>query len=203
MDTPKTKILIVDDEQVICDLLSEDLEERGYQCTTALDATTASSELESQNFDVILIDIRLPGGASGMDLLHRISYEYPQLTPIMITAINEVHTAVEAMKLGAADYIVKPFDSEKVQEAVSKALQSKQQRAQREGTAMEAIERGIAAHHGFSSKYWNTITEETIQAARRLEIPDPEIEKWVIRRNALSVAVEKMFDLMGKTGVAK
>jgi DNA-binding response OmpR family regulator len=61
-------VLIVDDEQVVCDLLHEELSDRGFICTTALDASAALSKLTAHHFDVVLLDIRLPE-ISGMDLL--------------------------------------------------------------------------------------------------------------------------------------
>jgi DNA-binding NtrC family response regulator len=89
----KSRVLIVDDEISICDLLREDLAGRGYECTAANDADEALALLKTDTFDIALLDIRLPG-MSGVDLLKRISIDYPETACIMLTAVNDLTTAV-------------------------------------------------------------------------------------------------------------
>ncbi len=121
MVSKKPNVLIVDDEQVVCDLLHDELSERGYLCTTVLSGDDALGKLAKQDFDVVLLDIRLPG-MSGMEVLREIWLNHGNTATIMITAVNDVDTAVEAMKLGASDYIVKPFDLDRVNTSIRAAL---------------------------------------------------------------------------------
>ena len=101
------KILIVDDEKPICDLIDLNLSSAGYLCTAVQDGLKAIDLIESEEFDLILLDIMLPG-ADGYDVME---YIRPLGIPVIfITAKHEVKNRVKGLKLGADDYIVKPFD---------------------------------------------------------------------------------------------
>ncbi len=101
------KILIVDDEKPICDLIDLNLSSAGYQCSTALDGLEALDKIENETYDLILLDIMLPG-ADGYDIME---YIRPLGIPVIfITAKHEVKDRVKGLKLGADDYLVKPFD---------------------------------------------------------------------------------------------
>lgn len=101
------KILIVDDEKPICDLIDLNLSETGYHCTTVQDGLEAINLIEMDKFDLILLDIMLPG-ANGYDIME---YIRPLEIPVIfITAKHEVKDRVKGLKLGADDYLVKPFD---------------------------------------------------------------------------------------------
>ena len=101
------KILIVDDEKPICDLIDLNLSASGYQCRTVQDGLEALKLIEEENFDLILLDIMLPG-ADGYAIME---YIRPMGTPVIfITAKHEVRDRVKGLKLGADDYLVKPFD---------------------------------------------------------------------------------------------
>ena len=101
------KILVVDDEKPICDLIDLNLSASGYQCRTVQDGLEALNIIESDPFDLILLDIMLPG-ADGYDIME---YIRPMGIPVIfITAKHEVRDRVKGLKLGADDYLVKPFD---------------------------------------------------------------------------------------------
>lgn len=101
------KILIVDDEKPICDLIDLNLSSAGYHCTAVQDGIAAIDLIEKEVFDLILLDIMLPG-ADGYDVME---YVRPTGVPVIfITAKYEVKNRVKGLKLGADDYIVKPFD---------------------------------------------------------------------------------------------
>lgn len=101
------KILIVDDEKSICDLIDINLSAAGYHCRSVQDGLEAIDLIESENFDLILLDIMLPG-ADGFDIME---YIRPMRIPVIfITAKHEVRDRVKGLKLGAEDYLVKPFD---------------------------------------------------------------------------------------------
>lgn len=101
------KILIVDDEKPICDLIDLNLSASGYHCTSVQNGLDAIDRVEKETFDLILLDIMLPG-ADGYDV---IEYIRPLKIPVIfITAKHEVKDRVKGLKLGADDYLVKPFD---------------------------------------------------------------------------------------------
>lgn len=101
------KILIVDDEKPICDLIDLNLSSAGYHCTAVQDGLQAIDLIEKEEFDLVLLDIMLPG-ADGYDVME---YIRPLGVPVIfITAKHEVKQRVKGLKLGADDYLVKPFD---------------------------------------------------------------------------------------------
>lgn len=101
------KILIVDDEKPICDLIDINLSAAGYQCKSVQDGLAAIDLIEQESFDLILLDIMLPG-ADGFDIME---YIRPLKVPVIfITARGEVKNKIKGLKLGAEDYLVKPFD---------------------------------------------------------------------------------------------
>jgi len=180
----KPSVLIVDDEQVVCDLLDSELGERGYLCTTALSGNDAMAKLETGDFDVVLFDIRLPG-MSGMEVLREIWLHHPDTATIMITAVNDVNTAVEAMKLGASDYFVKPFNLDRVDTSISAALKNKP--PVKTSAEMHAIARGVEARIDPLSSFSKRVTQRTIDIARRLGINEKEIQRWVVERTRLDM----------------
>jgi len=178
MVAKKPGVLIVDDEQVICDLLGDELSERGYRCTTALNGDDALAELATQDFDVVLLDIRLPG-MSGMEVLRDLWLHHGNVATIMITAVNDVATAVEAIKLGATDYIVKPFELDKVDTSIRAALLAKEAADTNKLSAeMDAIARGVEVKLDPFSAFSQVVTERTVKIARQLGIAEAEIKRW-------------------------
>lgn len=154
---------------MICDLLSEELSEQDYPCTTAL------SKMKKERFDIVLLDIRLPG-MSGMEVLQEIWLNHSNIATIMITTVNDIDTTVEAMKLGSADCIVKPFDLDKVNTSIQTALSTQQ--AVKSLTQMETIAIGVEAKLDPFSAYSKVVTERTIDIARQLNIAEEEIQRW-------------------------
>lgn len=101
------RVLIVDDEKPICDLIDLNLTSAGYHCTAVQDGLKAIDLIERESFDLVLLDIMLPG-ADGYDVME---YIRPLGIPVIfITAKYEVKNRVKGLKLGADDYLVKPFD---------------------------------------------------------------------------------------------
>lgn len=101
------KILIVDDEKSICDLIDLNLSATGYHCETVQDGLEAIDKIERESYDLVLLDIMLPG-ADGYDIME---YIRPLGVPVIfITAKHEVKDRVKGLKLGADDYLIKPFD---------------------------------------------------------------------------------------------
>lgn len=101
------RILIVDDEKSICDLIDLNLTAAGYHCRSVQDGLEAIDLIEKENFDLILLDVMLPG-ADGFDIME---YIRPLKIPVIfITARDHVRDKVKGLKLGAEDYLVKPFE---------------------------------------------------------------------------------------------
>lgn len=102
-------VLVVDDEAPISALLQKVLRKNGFEPTVAENGRSALEIIEVQDFEVVFLDIGLPD-MSGMEVLQQICRQSPDTSVIMGTALADVHAAVEAMKLGASDYLTKPYD---------------------------------------------------------------------------------------------
>lgn len=118
----EARILIVDDEANLLDFMSLLLTEEGYDVTSALSLSKAREALSEHTFDLVLCDIMMPEG-SGLDLLREIRESEASASVIMITAYTSTDTAIQAMKLGAYDYVSKPFDVEELKVLITKALE--------------------------------------------------------------------------------
>ncbi len=118
----KIRILVVDDELSMREFLSILLEREGYDVAVAGSAEEALRMMESALFDMVLSDVNMPG-LSGIELLARIKEKSPETAVLMLTAYSAADQAVEAMKLGAYDYIGKPFKNEEIKQLVKNALE--------------------------------------------------------------------------------
>ncbi|HET6282953.1 MAG TPA: sigma-54 dependent transcriptional regulator [Polyangia bacterium] len=120
LETSPKRVLIADDELNMRRVLEAILRREGYDVVTAANGIEAMSEMNRQVHTVIT-DLKMPG-LDGMGLLKKLSVEYPDVPVVMITAHGSVENAVEAVKLGAFDYLEKPFEQEQIRQIVSKAL---------------------------------------------------------------------------------
>ncbi len=118
----KHRILFVDDEESLLALLSAEMVDAGYEVETAGDGHEALIILQQRHFDVILLDVNMPK-ISGMQVLQFVTESYPKSKVIMLTALDDIGTALEAKRYGAYDFVTKPYILEdlllKIQEAVS------------------------------------------------------------------------------------
>lgn len=124
MEKQKT-ILAVDDEPHMLRLLEISLRQAGYKPVIATNGQEALQAINQQTIDLVVSDLHMPS-MNGLDLLKNIRQDNENLPFIMVTAQGEIQTAVEAMKLGASDYILRPFDLETLEIAIAKALSVKQ-----------------------------------------------------------------------------
>lgn len=108
-----TRILIVDDEETICEGFKGWFSKDGYQVDTAYSGADALALVQEEPFDIYLVDIKMPG-MDGIELLSRLKEHQPDASVIIMTAHGSIETAVEAMKLGAVDYLCKPFDPDEL-----------------------------------------------------------------------------------------
>ena len=142
MATTSGSILIVDDEFSVRDSLYNWFRKDGFQVQAAENAADALKALQDQRFDVILLDIKMPG-MDGMELLEHIQRIDPQAAVIMITAFASVDTAVRALKQGAFDYVTKPIDPDELSHLVLRALE--QRRLREENTQLRETIEGLVA----------------------------------------------------------
>jgi two-component system response regulator PilR (NtrC family) len=123
--SPKNRLLIVDDEVSLLDFLSLLFQGEGYEVETASSVDEARRAIERSTFDLVLCDILMPDG-NGLDLLRDIKAVEGSPPVIMMTAYTSTKSAIDAMKLGAADYVSKPFDVEELKIVAEKALEGAQ-----------------------------------------------------------------------------
>jgi two-component system response regulator AtoC len=116
------RVLIVDDDRPMRRTLQIVIERMGLESAAAADAGEAREQLAHSRFDLVLTDLKMPD-QSGIDLLHEIRAQYPKLPVILITAYGTIQTAIEAMRKGASDYVLKPFDNESLELVIRKALE--------------------------------------------------------------------------------
>jgi len=120
-----TTVLVVDDEEGIRQALTRFLSRLGYQVRAAANATEALTEVASSHPQAMLCDIRMPE-TSGIELLPKVLAQDPDLAILMLTAIDEPRTAIECLKLGAFDYLIKPVDLEELEFSLQHALRQRQ-----------------------------------------------------------------------------
>jgi putative nucleotidyltransferase with HDIG domain len=120
----KSRILIVDDEPVIREVLFERLTEAGYECEVARNSLEALQKIRTQSYNLVLSDIAMPGG-DGMSLLRQVKHEQPTLDVVMLTGVVDVDTAVRSIRLGASDYLTKPFNLEEVVLTIDRTLEKR------------------------------------------------------------------------------
>jgi len=128
MDTSEKKIkgriLVVDDEERICEAVEKALERIGYDVESSLDAFVAWEKFQKSSFDMVICDVKMPG-MDGMALLDRIKEHDPTTLVLMITGYASIESAVESIKKGAQDYIPKPFTPDQIRVLVERAFERK------------------------------------------------------------------------------
>src|SRR5436190_14021435 len=120
----KSRVLVVDDEESIREFLEIMLRKEGYEVTCAEDGQKALDLIKKKSIDLVISDLQMPN-MTGIELLRSVRDQYPELLFMMITAFGTTDTAVEAMKLGAYDYITKPFKIDEVRLNIANALRSR------------------------------------------------------------------------------
>ncbi len=119
MDT-KGSVLVIDDEHTILGILDEYLTERGYEVVTAGNGAQALEAIDQRGFDVALVDLKLPD-QDGITLIESFKKKYPEMKCVVMTAFASIESTIEALRLNAFDYILKPFDLIKIGEVVDAA----------------------------------------------------------------------------------
>jgi two-component system, OmpR family, response regulator CpxR len=125
-----TKVLLVDDEEQFVDVLAQRLQARGFQVSTAFSGDEAISWIEDHDMDVIVLDVLMPG-RNGIETLQEIKRTRPITEVIMLTGHGTVETAIQGMKLGAYDYLMKPTDTAELVDKIAKARDRKKEQEDR------------------------------------------------------------------------
>jgi DNA-binding NtrC family response regulator len=135
-----TQILTVDDERVICDACRQVLSEKGYSTDISMTGKDGLKTVAKSNYDVVLLDMKLPD-MDGMEILQILRKENPDVNVIVMTGYSTVSNAVAAMKLGAFDYLSKPFSDDELSIAVERAIENKRLKAENLSLRTQLYER--------------------------------------------------------------
>ena len=119
------RVLIVDDEETICRLLAELLQQYDYEITTETDGRAAVDLLRAEQFDLVLVDLLMPT-IDGIELLHQIKQLFAEIPVIIVTGFASIETAVESIQAGAADFVTKPVEASELDIRIKKALEHAQ-----------------------------------------------------------------------------
>jgi putative nucleotidyltransferase with HDIG domain len=216
----ESRILIVDDEAPIRALLGEHLQQVGYGVTLAANGSMALDTLAQTEFDLVLTDVRMPG-MNGLELLAEITRTRPDVGVLMLTACEDLTLAVNAMRIGALDYILKPFRLSEITLSVQEALERRRnllEQTQRmrlleetvnERTVelrrlldrlndaseitLEALVAALDAREHETQAHSKRVSEYTLYLAREMSVDASQLE--VIRRGA-------MLHDIGKIGIS-
>ncbi|MBM3157571.1 MAG: response regulator [Chloroflexi bacterium] len=194
MEEYKGSVLVVDDEESIRGLLCRKLEADGFYCEAATDGKDALWKAFMKDFDLVLMDVKMPG-MSGMEALGKIVTDHPDTSVVMITALVDAHTAVEAMKLGAYDYITKPFDLEDLNMRVKRALERRmlvQENREYQRNLEQKVRNQVEQIQDYYNKAVDALAREQT-ALSKLNISEPD------RREEMYFQVAKALALMAET----
>lgn len=126
----KIRVLLVDDEEEFVETLAQRLEVREFDVTTALNGADALARLEHEEIDLVVLDLQMPG-VDGIAVLRKIKELKPLIEVIMLTGHATVETAIEGMKLGAFDFLIKPTETEELVEKINRAFGRKAEQDER------------------------------------------------------------------------
>jgi signal transduction histidine kinase/DNA-binding NarL/FixJ family response regulator len=196
------RILIVDDEELVLQTVSRFLRRHSYEIATALSPTQAMKELDIRSFDVVLLDISMPGGMTGLEFLVTCKEKAPQCEVIMLTGEGSLEIAVESMRNGACDFITKPFHIEQIGVAISRALE---RRNLHDATALYR-----ASHAIFATPEVERLPEAIVQVSMRvmhadgvsLLLPGIDGSLYVAHSYGLSRAVQQSVRIAPGEGIA-
>ena len=168
MYTRRGKALVVDDEASIRQLLKRALESASYTVSLAPGGKEALEAASRESFDLVLLDIRMPG-LSGIDVLRTLLDKTSDISVIMVTGVIDVTTAVEAMRMGAHDYVMKPFDLDDLLVRIEKA-----QERRRLQLMVKEYQRVLEARVGEQGKQGKQLRENTVRTIQDIIQEDAE-----------------------------
>ncbi len=193
----RARILVVDDEPQVREVLSRYLANMGHQCGVACNGDDALRKIHAEPFDVVLLDISMPG-RPGIDVLKELQTEYPDTAVIMVTAIADINIAIDAMRNGAYDYLVKPIDLNMLSISIERALERRRlllenkeyqlylEKKVEEQTAqikksflgtINALVQALEAKDNYTKGHSIMVAEIAVAIAKELGMPEERIEK--------------------------
>ena len=153
----KIKVLIVDDEAGIRDILSRKLSSAGFQCMTAPDGLNALKLLKSAQPDLVLLDVTMPG-KSGAAVLKDIKAKYPDIAVIMVTAVADVQVVISLMKAGAYDYVIKPVELNELLFSIGRAMEKRKLKLENREYQLHLEQKVAQQTHKIRQAFLNAIT---------------------------------------------
>jgi putative two-component system response regulator len=194
------KILIVDDEAAIRRLLRQKLSKEGYQCEEAGSSDETMEKMKTFSANLIMLDMKMPG-KSGMELLPELKAAFPDTAVIMATAVAEADLAIQCMKLGADDYITKPFNLDDITSNIEKTLDKKilelkirdyqdqlQQKVEHQTKeirriflgSIESLVFALEAKDKYTAGHSRRVTEIALTIGQQLELSKDDLEdlRW-------------------------
>jgi response regulator RpfG family c-di-GMP phosphodiesterase len=190
-DVNADHILVVDDEEAIREVVSTMLESRGYRCTAVSNGRSAQEFVRKETPDLVLSDMIMPE-MDGINLLEWLRSYDPEVPVIMVTAIHDISTALEAIRRGAYDYILKPFEKDQLYHGVGRALQhrrlvieNRDYQRELERKVEERTAELTAKHLELEQSYDDTL--EALGSA--LDLKDAETEGHCQRVTAFTICI--------------
>ncbi len=187
------RILVVDDEEAIREIVSSLLQTQGYRCSTAASGKEATEYLKRNTADVVLTDMVMPE-MDGLQLLTWLRTHEPDVPVIMVTAIHDVSTALEAIRRGAYDYILKPFEKDQLFMSVRRAIEHRLlllENRDYQRNLESLVEQRTAQFQG-ALRQLEQSYDETLEAlGGALDLKDAETEGHCKRVTAFTIAIAK------------
>ncbi len=168
------RVLVVDDDGAVRYSVSKTLQRIGYQVSEAASGEEALDLIGQQEFDVVLTDIRMPPGLSGVDLLRRIKDVAPDSIVILLTGYASLGTAVESLRLGAHDYLIKPSSSQDIRRSVTQGVE-RARNLKRRRTLLDSIRSNIFELSRANIESLGSLYEDDEEFTSSLDEPEQAI----------------------------
>jgi len=189
----KTKILIVDDEEAIREVVSTLLEAQGYECASVSNGRLAKDFLEKNEVDIVLSDMMMPE-MDGLSLVEWLGKAEPDIPAIMVTAMHDLSTALEAIRRGAYDYILKPFEKDQLHLGVRRALERRRlvlENRNYQRNLEKLVEERTAQLKGALEQLERSYDDTLEALGGALDLKDAETEGHCKRVTAFTIAIAK------------
>ena len=190
---PKANILIVDDEEAIREVVSTLLEAQGYGCASVSNGRLAQEHISGHPVDLVLSDMIMPG-MDGLTLVEWLSKTEPDIPVIMVTAMHDLSTALEAIRRGAYDYILKPFEKDQLYLGVRRALEHRHLVLEKRDYQrnLEVVVEDRTAQLKGALEQLEQSYDDTLEAlGGALDLKDAETEGHCRRVTAFTIAIAK------------
>jgi putative nucleotidyltransferase with HDIG domain len=198
-DVEIENILIVDDEEAIREVVSTMLESRGYHCTTVPNGRAAQEQVKRATPDLILSDMIMPE-MDGLKLLEWMRQYDPEVPVIMVTAIHDISTALESIRRGAYDYILKPFEKDQLFLGVGRALEHRKlitENRSYQRNLEQLVDERTAQLRGALAQLEQSYDDTLEALGSALDLKDAETEGHCQRVTAFCISIAKAMEVPG------